>query len=59
MWATQRATAPSPTIATVGGEMSTEPAYLSVAETARTLGLSEDTVYRRVADGSLPFPSPD
>jgi excisionase family DNA binding protein len=28
--------------------------YLSVRETARTLGLSEATVYRRVWDGSLP-----
>ncbi len=28
--------------------------YLSVAETARALGLSEATVYRRVWDGSLP-----
>ncbi len=31
-----------------------EPAFLSVAETARALGLSEATVYRRVSDGSLP-----
>ena len=31
-----------------------EPSFLSVAEAARTLGLSEDTIYRRVADGSLP-----
>jgi excisionase family DNA binding protein len=31
-----------------------EASYLSVAETARTLGLSEATVYRRVWDGSLP-----
>jgi excisionase family DNA binding protein len=30
------------------------PAYLSVAEVAQTLGLSEATVYRRVSDGSLP-----
>ena len=30
------------------------PAFLSVAETARTLGVSEATVYRRVLDGSLP-----
>lgn len=34
--------------------VTTEPAYLSVAATARTLGLSEATVYRRVWDGSLP-----
>ncbi len=32
----------------------TETAYLSVAEAAQLLGLSEDTVYRRVWDGSLP-----
>ncbi len=32
-----------------------EPAYLSVAEAARTLGLSEDTIYRRCHDGSLPI----
>ena len=32
-----------------------EPAYLSVAETARTLGLSEATIYRRGWDGSLPI----
>jgi helix-turn-helix protein len=31
-----------------------EPAFLCVAETARTLGLSELTIYRRVWDGSLP-----
>ena len=31
-----------------------EPAFLSVSEAARTLGLSEATVYRRVWDGSLP-----
>jgi excisionase family DNA binding protein len=31
-----------------------ETAYLSVAEVAQTLGLSEATVYRRVWDGSLP-----
>jgi excisionase family DNA binding protein len=31
-----------------------EAAYLSVAETARLLGLSEPTIYRRVRDGTLP-----
>ena len=31
-----------------------EPAYVSVAEAARLLDLSESTVYRRVWDGSLP-----
>ncbi len=31
-----------------------EPAFLSVAEAAQTLGLSETTVRRRVVDGSLP-----
>jgi excisionase family DNA binding protein len=34
--------------------MTTETTYLSVAEVAQTLGLSEATVYRRVWDGSLP-----
>jgi excisionase family DNA binding protein len=32
----------------------TEPAYVSVAEAARLLGLSEATIYRRVWDGALP-----
>ncbi len=31
-----------------------ETAYLSVADAAQLLGLSEDTVYRRTKDGSLP-----
>ena len=54
--ATGVATEPSSRAANVCGEMTTteSPAFLSVAETARTLGLSEATVYRRVSDGSLP-----
>ena len=37
----------------------TEGDYFSVAETARTLGLIEAAVYRRVWDGSLPVFAPD